>query len=235
MTKIRFVGRTSTRRASVLRWRIRTVGSQGFWQRSGMTPRNSIKRLRKLGAAGSVKCCYEAGPTGFSLQRKLAKAKIPCAVVAPSAIPKLPGGRVKTDRRDAIHLARCFRSEMLTPIHVPDEQTEAMRDLERAREDAKDFQRIARRQPGSLLRHDRIYVGKTAWTQKHMTWIGEQKFAHQAQNEVLSDYVHAVEESNLRIEKLDKQIQERVEGWSLAPPGGTTAGLPVGFDCLPPS
>ena len=218
MSKIRFVGLDVHKESISIAVADSDGGEPGILATIGNDAEELIKRLRKLGAAGSVKCCYEAGPTGFSLQRKLAKAKIPCAVVAPSAIPKLPGGRVKTDRRDAIHLARCFRSEMLTPIHVPDEQTEAMRDLERAREDAKDFQRIARHQLGKfLLRHDRIYVGKTAWTEKHMTWIGEQKFAHQAQNEVLSDYVHAVEESNLRIEKLDKQIQERVEGWSLAP------------------
>ena len=94
-------------------------------------------RLRKIGAADSLAVCYEAGPMGYPLHRRLVGAGIEASVIAPSLIPRAPGDRVKTDRRDALALARFFRSGDLTPVRVPDEQTEAVRDLTRAREDAK--------------------------------------------------------------------------------------------------
>src|SRR5262245_38908373 len=103
-----------------------------------------LKQLRKLGMPAELRCCYEAGPTGFGLSRALMKAGIECIVVAPSLIPKKAGDRVKTDARDAVKLARFLRSGDLTAVHVPDEQTEAMRDLERAREDSKRAERVAR-------------------------------------------------------------------------------------------
>lgn len=121
-----------------------------------------LKRLRKL---GRVKCCYEAGPTGFRLHRDLTAAGIDCIVVAPSLVPMKAGDRVKTDRRDAVKLARFLRSGDLTEVHVPDAATEAMRDLERARDAAKRAERVSRHQLGKfLLRHGRRYPGRTAWT-----------------------------------------------------------------------
>jgi transposase len=128
-----------------------------------------LKRLRRL---GKVKCCYEAGPTGFGLQRALTAEGIDCVVVAPSLVPTRAGDRVKTDRRDAVRLARFLRSGDLTEVYVPDEATEAMRDLERARDDAKKSERVARHQLSKfLLRHGRRYGGKTSWTGKHFDWI----------------------------------------------------------------
>lgn len=119
-----------------------------------------LKRLRRL---GKVKCCYEAGPTGFGLQRALKAEGIDCVVVAPSLVPTRSGDHVKTDRRDAARLARFLRSGDLTEVYVPDEATEAMRDLERARDDAKKAERAARHQLGKfLLRHGRRYGGKTS-------------------------------------------------------------------------
>src|SRR4029077_2703646 len=100
-----------------------------------------IKRLSKLAPRGQLRCCYEAGPTGFGLCRDLRGAKISCTVVAPSLVPRAPGERVKTDRRDAVKLARFLRSGDLPEVVVPDASTEAMRDLERAREDAKNAER----------------------------------------------------------------------------------------------
>jgi transposase len=117
-----------------------------------------LKRLRKL---GRLKCCYEAGPTGFSLYRDLTAAGLDCMVVAPSLVPMKAGERVKTDRRDAVKLARFLRSGDPTEVHVPDEATEAMRDLERARDAAKRAERTARHQLGKfLLRHGRHFRGR---------------------------------------------------------------------------
>lgn len=110
-----------------------------------------LKRLRRL---GKVKCCYEAGPTGYGLHRDLVAAGIDCVVVAPSLVPSKAGDRVKTDRRDAARLARFLRSGDLTEVYVPDVESEAMRDLERARDDAKRAERVARHQLSKfLLRH----------------------------------------------------------------------------------
>ena len=174
-----------------------------------------LKRLRRL---GRVKCCYEAGPTGFGLQRALAAEGIDCVVVAPSLVPTRSGDRVKTDRRDAVRLARFLRSGDLTEVSVPDQATEAMRDLERARDDAKKAERTARHQLGKfLLRHGRRYTGKTRWCQKHLTWIAAQHFEHEAQQRVLEDYLRMVQDQGERVERLTKSIVELVETWSLRP------------------
>jgi transposase len=177
-----------------------------------------IKRLRKLGAGATLKCCYEAGPTGFGLQRALREAGIECVVIAPSLVPRKAGDRVKTDRRDAVKLARFLRSGDLTEVYVPDAATEAMRDLERCREDAKNAERTARQQLSKfLLRHGRTYAGKTTWTDKHLDWIRSQVFAHEAHNRVLVDCVHTVENATARVKRLTQDIVELVESWSLRP------------------
>ena len=176
-----------------------------------------LKQLRKLEKSGELRCCYEAGPTGFGLHRELLKAGIDCVVVAPSMVPQQAGDRIKTDPRDAIKLARFLRSGDLTPIHVPDEQTEAMRDLERAREDAKRAERTARHQLSKfLLRHGLRYAGKS-WSQRHLDWIREQHFEFEAQRRVLENYLHAVEQNRERVAVLTRDIAELVETWSLKP------------------
>jgi transposase len=177
-----------------------------------------LKRLRRLGVGGKLRCCYEAGPTGFVLQRALSAAGIECIVVAPSLVPRTAGDRIKTDRRDAVKLARFLRSGDLTEVHVPDAATEAMRDLERSRDDAKRAERTARHQLSKfLLRHGRIYEGKTAWTGMHLAWIRSQVFEHEAHNRVLVDSVQAVENATARVERLTKDIVELIESWSLRP------------------
>lgn len=125
-----------------------------------------IKKLAKAGTR--LGFCYEAGPTGYELHRQIIAAGHDCAVVAPSLIPKRPGDRVKTNRRDAMSLARLHRAGDLTPVWVPDRGHEAMRDLVRAREAAMDALRRARQQLQSfLLRHGRIYSGRKAWSKAH--------------------------------------------------------------------
>jgi transposase len=177
-----------------------------------------IRRLRKLAGKGKLRCCYEAGPTGYGLCRELRKARIPCQVVAPSLVPTRTGDRIKTDRRDAVKLARFLRSGDLTEVAIPDSGTEAMRDLERAREDAKNAERVVRHQLAKfLLRHGRRYEGKTSWTQRHLEWIRRQQFEHEAQQRVLVDHLRAVELATARVQRLDNDITELVESWSLAP------------------
>jgi len=174
-----------------------------------------LKRLRKL---GRVKCCYEAGPTGFGLHRDRTAVGIDCIVVAPSLVPMKAGDRVKTDRRDAVKLARFLRSGHLTEVHVPDAATEGMRDLERARQAAKRAERTARHHLGKfLLRHGRRYPGKTAWTRAHVAWIRVQRFEQEAQQRVLEDYLKSVEDVGERVVRHTQSIVELVESWSLRP------------------
>jgi transposase len=174
-----------------------------------------LKRLRRL---GKVKCCYEAGPTGYGLHRDLAAAGVDCVVVAPSLVPMKAGDRVKTDRRDAVKLARFLRSGDLTEVYVPDAATEAMRDLERARDDAKRAELVARHQLGKfLLRHGRRWPHRSTWSAKHLDWIRKQRFEIEAQQRVLEDYLKAVEDIQARVAKLTASIVELVETWSLGP------------------
>ncbi len=159
-----------------------------------------IKRLVKLEPDVSrLRVCYEAGPTGFGLCRRLKKAGIDCIVVAPSLVPQ-QGSRVKTDRRDARRLAHFLRSGDLTAVWVPDEQTEALRDLERSRGDAKNAERVARHQLDKfLLRNELVYHDGRSWTQKHSVWLKQQKFDDPCQQCVMDDYVKAVEDATERV------------------------------------
>ena len=175
------------------------------------------KTLRRLAKDHSLRCCYEAGPCGYGLYRKMKEAKIDCVLVAPSLIPVQSGNRIKTDRRDAKKLAHFLRSGDLTEVFVPDEEAEAIRDLVRAREDAKKAERVARSQLGNfLLRHGRRW-NDSNWTQKHLDWIRRQKFAHQAQQRVLVDYLKAVEDAAEREEQLVKDLAELVRHTKLYP------------------
>lgn len=184
----------------------------------GVFPNNVpslVKRLRRL---GRVRCCYEAGPTGYRLQRVLSEAGIECVVVAPSLVPSTTGERIKTDRRDAVKLARFLRSGDLTPIAVPDASTEAVRDLERARDAAKRAERVTRQQVTSfLLRHGRRFPGRTAWGQEHLKWLRNQEFENEAQRCVLADGLRTVAEATERVTRLTASLRELVETSSLAP------------------
>jgi len=164
-----------------------------------------------------LRCCYEAGPCGYGLYRKMKDAELACIVVAPSLVPVKSGSRVKTDRRDAKRLAHFLRSGDLTEIFVPDEEAEAVRDLERAREDAKNAERAARHQLGKfLLRHGRRFEGNN-WTQKHLDWVGSQKFDQPAQQRVLTDYLKAVEDAGQRERQLTEDLAELIQRTKLYP------------------
>ena len=199
----------------------------------GVRLRKALKTLVKDGEV--LRVCYEAGPTGFGLCRALRKAGIECLVVAPSLVPGKPGDRVKTDRRDACRLAHFLRSGDLTEVHVPPEAVEAIRDLERARDDAKCAERAARHQLGKfLLRHDRHWEG-TNWTQKHRDWIRTQAFAFPAQPRVLEDDLKTVEdlaERNGGLTPTARQKQDsRIREITNARSPFLFVGLPSTFCC----
>lgn len=178
-----------------------------------------VKRLVKVEADVSrLRVCYEAGPTGLGLCRRLQQAGIDCVVVAPSLVPQQAGARVKTDRRDAGRLAHFLRSGDLTTMWVPDEQTEALRDLERSRDDAKNAERVVRHQLDKfLLRNERVFREGRSWTPRHAAWLKQQKFADPCQQCVLDDYVKTVEDATERVQRLSQEIEHFVERTALAP------------------
>jgi transposase len=162
--------------------------------------------------------CYEAGPTGYGLYRQLSAMGHDCTVVAPSLIPKRPGDRVKTNRRDAIQLARLLRAGELTSVWVPDETHEAVRELVRSREAAVDDLRRKRQSISSLmLRHGRAYPGKTTWGARHRQWLQAQRFDHPAQQIVLQEMILAAQHAVERLKRVEAAIVEFLPGWSLAP------------------
>src|ERR671928_1981207 len=180
----------------------------------------AVRRLvtKLVGKYGRLLFCYEAGPTGYGLQRQISALGHECAVIAPSLIPKRPGERVKTNRRDAITLARLYRAGELTRIWVPDPGHEAVRELVRAREAAMEDLRAKRQHLQSfLLRHGRIYTGRAAWTKAHTRWLCEQRFEHPAQHLVLAEYRQAIADAETRLERLTRQLAELVPSWSMAP------------------
>ena len=172
----------------------------------------------KLGGDGvRLRFCYEAGPCGYGIQRRLSARGHDCVVVAPSLIPKRAGDRVKTDRRDAASLARLHRAGELTAVWVPDPGHEAMRDLVRARLDAVHALRRARQQlSGFLLRHG-CHYGRPAWTKLHRRWLAGLNFEQAVHHLVLEDYIQAVETARARRDRLTAQIAAMLPDWTLAP------------------
>jgi transposase len=161
---------------------------------------------------------YEAGPCGYWLYRYLTKKDYDCWVVAPSLIPKKAGDRVKTDRRDAVQLARLARSGDLTPVYVPKVDDEAIRDLTRAREDTlSDLKDAKLRLKAFLLRHDIRYTGQATWNSAHLRWLSAVVCPPPAQQIVFQEYVRAVTEHTERLQRLDEELQERVKAWRLNP------------------
>src|SRR5712671_5914213 len=174
--------------------------------------------LRKLGVDGmALRFCYEAGPCGYGIQRRLSAQGQECVVVAPSLIPKRAGDRVKTDRRDAASLAKLHRAGELTAVWVPDARHEAMRDLVRARLDAVHSLRRARQQLSGFLLRQGCHYGRPAWTKLHRRWLAGLKFEQAVHHIVLEDYVAAVEAAQARRDRLTTQIEAMLADWTLAP------------------
>jgi transposase len=161
---------------------------------------------------------YEAGPCGDWLYRYLCKKGYDCWVVAPSLIPKKPGDRVKTDRRDAVQLARLARSGDLTVVYVPQVADEAIRDLSRAREDTlRDLKSAKFRLKAFLLRHDIRYTGRATWGPAHLRWLSEVVCPTPAQQIVFQEYVRAITELTERLQRLDQELHDQVQTWRLQP------------------
>lgn len=176
------------------------------------------KALAKLGDPAELLIVYEAGPCGFALARELRRTGYRCEVVAPSKVPRRPGDRVKTDRRDALTLAGLARAGELTFVSVPDERDEAMRDLSRARTDAVRARLKGRQQlKALLLRHGRRYAGKTSWNAAHERYLATVSFNHSAQDIAFVEYRQTVSEAQARVERLSEALTRELEHWRLRP------------------
>ncbi|MGZ3283073.1 MAG: IS110 family RNA-guided transposase [Xanthobacteraceae bacterium] len=178
----------------------------------------TVKLVKKVASRyRQLTFCYEAGPTGYDLYRLIKRLGHDCIVVAPSLIPRKPGDRVKTNRRDALSLAKLLRAGELTAVWVPDARHEAMRDLTRAREAAVADLTSKRQQVLSLLlRLGRHYAGKRNWTGMHMNWLASQKLEHAEQRIAFEEMLLAVREAQARVVRLEQAIRAALPDWSLA-------------------
>ena len=176
-------------------------------------PEAVAKLIRKLGPREQLRVCYEAGPCGYVLYWQLTTLGVHCDVVAPTLVPTKPGDRVKTDRRDAAKLARCYRAGDLTPVWVPDAAREALRDLVRAREVAKHDQLRARHRLSKLLlrRGIRPPAGVNPWTERHRRWLDTVQFEAPAQQATLGDYLQEVDHAAARLERLEQALDDAVQ------------------------
>ena len=177
-----------------------------------------IKLLARYGEPGAVQVNYEAGPTGYGLQRALARRGYPCQVIAPSLIPKRAGDRIKTDRRDSLRLAELARAGELRAIWIPDPADEAIRDLARAREDAVNARTQVRQQlKGFLLRHDVRYAGKTAWSKSYYRWLARLNFGLAGAQTAFTEYWPAVTAADERVARLTEAAANSIAGWRFEP------------------
>jgi len=193
-------------------------GAVRTWGKIANTPAAVDRLIGKLRGEGrAIKVCYEAGPCGYGLHRQLAAmAGVTCVVAAPSLIPRAPGERVKTDRRDALKLATLLRAEEIVSVWVPDRAHEAMRDLVRSRAMAvEDLTRCRQRIGGFLLRQGIAYIGKP-WTKTHRGWLGSLAFEHAAQRVMVAEFLAALDQAAARRDRLTESIAELVPAWSLA-------------------
>jgi transposase len=193
-------------------------GEVGFFGEIENSGAATAKLVKKLAAKYQrLTFCYEAGPTGYGLYRQIKSLDHECIVVAPSLIPKRPGDKVKTNRRDAVSLAKLLRAGELSAVWVPDRPHEAMRDLIRAREAAVMDLRCKRQQVSAfLLRQGLHYPGKKTWTKTHISWLASQKLEYPEQRIALEEMMLAVRQAQARLLRLEQAIRDAVPDWSLA-------------------
>lgn len=195
-------------------------GAQALYLGEFPNTSNGINKLLKRVSPNAevAHFCYEAGPCGYGLYRSLIARGHACTVVAPSLIPRKPGQRIKTDRRDALSLTKLLRAGELTAVWVPNDEQEAIRDLTRAREDMKAIELKAKQRLGAfLLRHGQVYPGKSRWTQAHWRWLETLKFGASLQQVVLVEYMEAVKSAQRQVVALEQQMRAALTGWSLKP------------------
>lgn len=169
--------------------------------------RRVVKKFKQV-IEGPIECCYEAGPGGFVLQRRLEKLGVSCQVVAPSRTPRRPGDRVKTNRRDALKLARYLKAGLLEEVLPPSEAQEAARELCRCRGVVKeDLRRSRHRLSKFLLRRGHSYGGRS-WTQRHRRWVRSLEFEQSGDKQVWEAYLWSVEQLEQQLENLDEKLKE---------------------------
>lgn len=183
-----------------------TVGTQQY----------AIDRLiAKLSGHGPLVFVYEAGPCGFWLHRYLTAKGQRCVVAAPSLIPRRPGDRIKTDRRDARNLALGLRAGTLTAVHIPTSDQEAFRDVVRAWQQAKrDITKAKQRLKSFLLRNDVRYTGRATWTEAHRRWLARLVLPSAAQQVVLQELIDTIAEREARVQRLERQLEQLAPTWS---------------------
>jgi transposase len=172
---------------------------------------NAVKRLvRKLerDAPGPVVMCYEAGPCGYALQRQVATPRVSCQVIAPALIPRKPGERIKTNPRDARKLAELLRAGLLTEVRPPTPEDEAVRDLCRARDDAREDLQRARHRLGKLLLRRGLHYSGRNWTRAHRRWIDSLEWTQPAERVVVDDSLLAIDQLEARLTELDARLTE---------------------------
>lgn len=184
---------------------------------------NAVKRLvRKLEreAPGPVVVCYEAGPCGYALQRRMTTARVSCQVIAPALVPRKPGERIKTNRRDARKLAELLRAGLLTAVQPPTPEEEAVRDLCRARDDAREDLQRARHRLGKLLLRRGLHYDGRNWTRGHRQWVESLAWAQPAERVVVDDYQLAIDHLESRLGELDARLKEIAESATYREPVG---------------
>jgi transposase len=178
----------------------------------------TLKTLEHLGAPAQTLVAYEAGPSGFVLARQLAERGWRCQVIAVSKTPRKPGERIKTDRRDALALARYLRSGDLTPVVIPDATDEAVRDLVRARQDAVRARLKFRQQlKAMLLRHGKRFPGKTSWGVAHERYLARIGWDHPAQGIAFAEYRSAIKDADERVQRITEALRDQIEHWRFGP------------------
>jgi len=183
----------------------------------------SVDAIRKILKKYELKkkdvlICYEAGPTGFVLARRLIKLGFDCIVVAPSLIPTKAGDKKKTDRRDARKLAGYLRSNDLTAVHIPDVEDEVVRDVCRGRSDAvQELVRVKKQLLSFLLRNGYRYTGKAHWTEAHMRYLRELVLAHPAQKLILEEYIQRIDSTIIQVKRIEQQMEQLRKAWQRRP------------------
>jgi transposase len=172
--------------------------------------RRVVKKLER-DAPGAVRVFYEAGPCGYALQRQVTTARVQCDVVAPALIPRKPGERVKTNRRDARKLAELGRAGLLTAVQPPTPEDEAVRDLARARDDAREDLQRCRHRLGKLLLRRGLHSAGRNWTRGHRQWIDSLTWTYAAERAVVDDYLLAIDHTEARLIELDAQLAQVAE------------------------
>jgi transposase len=206
--QVRYIG-LDVHRASIAVAIVEEEGAPRSYGSIANDPTAIRKVMTRLGGPDvQLRVAYEAGPTGYAVHRQLTSMSIECMVVAPSLIPKRPGDKVKTDRRDALKLARLLRSGDLTPVWVPDEAHEALRSLVRARADAKADQLRAKHRLSKFLLRQGCHppVGMKNWSQRHFQWLRQLEFEHVPDQVVFADYLAEVTAAGERIKRLDAAL-----------------------------